>query len=60
MIELVQGGLKNDSHPETFALRHKVDGHCLPCRYLKIGNFTADVCVVFICCIAMLTLPQLW
>ncbi|KAF4519079.1 hypothetical protein B566_EDAN001671 [Ephemera danica] len=36
MVELLEGGLKNDSTPETFNLKHEVEGYRLPCRYIKI------------------------
>lgn len=36
MLELLEAGLKNDSKPETFFLRHKVGGKPFACRYLKI------------------------
>nr|CAB3263857.1 muskelin-like [Phallusia mammillata] len=36
LIELLQGGLKNDSNPEKFSLKHKIDGRHFPCRYIKI------------------------
>ena len=29
-------GLKNDTSPETFPLRHSLNGHYFPCRYIKI------------------------
>ena len=29
-------GLKNDSCPETFALKHEVNGYSFPCRFIKI------------------------
>ena len=31
-------GLKNDHVPETFLLRHEIEGNPFPCRYIKIGN----------------------
>ncbi|XP_059476925.1 muskelin [Neocloeon triangulifer] len=36
MVELLEGGLLNDSVPEMFALTHKKEGFEMPCRYLKI------------------------
>ncbi|KAK3912329.1 Muskelin [Frankliniella fusca] len=36
MLELLESGLKNNSTPETFELRHEVGGQPLPCRYIKI------------------------
>lgn len=36
MIELLESGLKNDSIPETFELRHTVGDRPFPCRYIKI------------------------
>ncbi|KAK2151233.1 hypothetical protein LSH36_371g00004 [Paralvinella palmiformis] len=36
MIELLESGLKNDHDPETFFLKHEVDGNFFPCRYIKI------------------------
>ncbi|KAL0278114.1 UNVERIFIED_CONTAM: hypothetical protein PYX00_000022 [Menopon gallinae] len=35
-MELLESGLKNDSTPETFSLKVTIDGHCVPCRYIKI------------------------
>lgn len=29
-------GLKNDNQPETFSLKHLVEGKMFPCRYIKI------------------------
>ena len=29
-------GLKNDHVPETFYLKHEIDGNYFPCRYIKI------------------------
>lgn len=29
-------GLRNDCYPETFSLRHRVNGYVFPCRYVKI------------------------
>ena len=29
-------GLKNDSQPEIFTLRHSIKNECFPCRYIKI------------------------
>lgn len=31
-------GLKNDHIPETFCLKHEIDGNYFPCRYIKIGK----------------------
>uniref|UniRef100_T1J0F1 Muskelin N-terminal domain-containing protein n=1 Tax=Strigamia maritima TaxID=126957 RepID=T1J0F1_STRMM len=36
MVELVESGLKNDHQPETFYLKHTIDGNMFPCRYIKI------------------------
>ncbi|XP_049964033.1 muskelin isoform X1 [Schistocerca serialis cubense] len=36
MIELLDSGLKNDSSPETFQLRHTVRDHPVPFRFIKI------------------------
>lgn len=36
MIELLDAGLKNDSVPETFELRCKLDSSYFPCRFLRI------------------------
>lgn len=36
MVELLDGGLKNDHVPETFSLRHELDGNPFPCHYVKI------------------------
>ncbi|XP_073998988.1 muskelin 1 isoform X2 [Rhodnius prolixus] len=36
MLELLDGGLKNDSQPETLHLRHKMGAHPFACRYIKI------------------------
>lgn len=35
-MELLESGLKNDSTPETFSLKVTIDGHSVPCRYIKI------------------------
>ena len=29
-------GLQNNSQPETFQLRHSLDGHVFPCNFIKI------------------------
>nr|XP_002130194.1 muskelin-like [Ciona intestinalis] len=36
LILLLQGGLKNDNIPETFSLKHKIDGKEFPCTFIKI------------------------
>ncbi|KAJ3154115.1 Muskelin 1, intracellular mediator containing kelch motif [Geranomyces michiganensis] len=36
MIELLHSGLRNDSEPETFSLKHKANDVLFPCLYLKI------------------------
>ncbi|KAF2367043.1 Muskelin N-terminal [Trinorchestia longiramus] len=36
MMLLLDGGLKNDSHPETFSLKHTVAGMPFPVRYIKL------------------------
>jgi len=36
MIPLIDSGLRNDSQPETFPLRHRVNGQYFPCQYIKI------------------------
>lgn len=36
MLELLESGLKNDHVPETFYLKHEIDGNYFPCRHLKI------------------------
>ncbi|XP_070558105.1 muskelin-like [Ptychodera flava] len=36
MMELLQSGLKNDHIKETFELKHKIEDHVFPCRYIKI------------------------
>ncbi|KAJ3300279.1 Muskelin 1, intracellular mediator containing kelch motif [Borealophlyctis nickersoniae] len=36
MIELLHSGLRNDSEPETFSLKHKANDVIFPCQYLKI------------------------
>lgn len=35
-MELLESGLKNDSTPETFPLKPVLDGHNVPCRFIKI------------------------
>lgn len=35
-IKLLESGLKNDSIPETFRLQPLIDGHNIPCRFIKI------------------------
>ncbi|KAI9001723.1 Muskelin N-terminus-domain-containing protein [Gaertneriomyces semiglobifer] len=36
MIELLHSGLRNDSEPETFSLKHKANEVVFPCLYIKI------------------------
>jgi len=36
LMELLEGGLKNDNEYETFLLKHTIDGNLFPCRFLKI------------------------
>ncbi|XP_069992411.1 muskelin [Penaeus vannamei] len=36
MVLLLESGLKNDTVPETFLLKHTVSGHQFPVRYVKI------------------------
>ncbi|RKO92671.1 Muskelin N-terminus-domain-containing protein, partial [Blyttiomyces helicus] len=36
MIELLHSGLRNDSEPETFSLKHKANDVIFPCQYIKI------------------------
>ncbi|XP_076052997.1 muskelin 1 [Oratosquilla oratoria] len=36
MILLLESGLKNDTTPETFYVKHILDGHQFPVRYVKI------------------------
>ncbi|XP_062574316.1 muskelin-like isoform X1 [Saccostrea cucullata] len=36
MIELLEGGLKNDHVPETFPLKKELHENVFPCRYIKI------------------------
>ena len=31
-------GLQNNSQPETFPLRHSIDGHVFPCKFIKISK----------------------
>ena len=33
---LIDSGLRNDTVPETFRMKHFVNDHYLPCRYVKI------------------------
>lgn len=35
-IKLYSGGLRNDSTPETFNLKHKLNDRSFPCRFIKI------------------------
>ncbi|KAJ3193739.1 Muskelin 1, intracellular mediator containing kelch motif [Entophlyctis luteolus] len=37
MTELLHSGLRNDSEPETFSLKHKVNDVVFPCQYIKIA-----------------------
>ncbi|KAJ3332134.1 Muskelin 1, intracellular mediator containing kelch motif [Blyttiomyces sp. JEL0837] len=37
MIELLHSGLRNDSEPETFSLKHKINDITFPCQYIKIA-----------------------
>jgi len=36
LMELLEGGLKNDNEYETFWLKHAIEGNLFPCRFLKI------------------------
>ncbi|XP_064633309.1 muskelin-like [Lineus longissimus] len=36
MIELLESGLRNDHQPETFSLKHKIDGNDFPSKFIKI------------------------
>ena len=36
IILFLNSGLKNDTSPETFPLRHSLNNHYFPCRYIKI------------------------
>ncbi|KAI9353852.1 Muskelin N-terminus-domain-containing protein [Obelidium mucronatum] len=36
MAELLHAGLRNDTEPETFSLKHKVNDVVFPCQYIKI------------------------
>ncbi|KAJ3185891.1 hypothetical protein HK101_009778 [Irineochytrium annulatum] len=36
MIELLHSGLRNDTEPETFSLKHKANNVIFPCQYIKI------------------------
>ncbi|BFZ08913.1 hypothetical protein BsWGS_11952 [Bradybaena similaris] len=36
MVELLDGGLKNDHIPELFPLNYDIEGSPLPCRFIKI------------------------
>ncbi|ORZ16107.1 Muskelin N-terminus-domain-containing protein, partial [Lobosporangium transversale] len=36
MTELLHTGLRNDSEPETFLLKHKTNSVVFPCQYIKI------------------------
>ena len=35
--EILHSGLRNDDEPETFPLKHRINGIDFPCRYIKIG-----------------------
>lgn len=39
MIEILDGGLKNDSQTESFELKHTAGGNVFACRFLKIVPF---------------------
>ncbi|KAI9335165.1 Muskelin N-terminus-domain-containing protein [Zopfochytrium polystomum] len=41
MIELLHGGVKNDTEPETFPLKYTVNNLLFPCRYIKIAPLMA-------------------
>ncbi|GLV40092.1 muskelin [Carabus blaptoides fortunei] len=41
LIELLEGGLKNDSVSETFVLRHTIGSGMIPIRYIKIVPLVA-------------------
>lgn len=36
MLQLLESGLKNDHIPESFPIKHEIDGNHFPCKYLKI------------------------
>lgn len=36
LMELLEGGLKNDNEYETFLLKHTIEGNLFPCRFLKV------------------------
>lgn len=33
-------GLRNDHQPETFSLKHKIDGNDFPSKFIKIGKLS--------------------
>ncbi|KAG0358454.1 Muskelin 1, intracellular mediator containing kelch motif, partial [Gamsiella multidivaricata] len=41
MTELLHTGLRNDSEPETFLLKHKTNSVVFPCQYIKIVPLVA-------------------
>ncbi|KAI9205394.1 Muskelin N-terminus-domain-containing protein [Polychytrium aggregatum] len=41
MFELLHGGLRNDTEPETFSLKFKANGVYFPCQYIKIAPLLA-------------------
>ncbi|CAG8466882.1 18677_t:CDS:10, partial [Racocetra persica] len=41
MIELLHSGLRNNSRPETFRLKHRTNQVLLPCQYIKIVPLAA-------------------
>ena len=38
MIELLEGGLKNDSNAEEFSLKYKIGDQPFACKFIKIGK----------------------
>ncbi|KAJ2299445.1 hypothetical protein IWW55_004181, partial [Coemansia sp. RSA 2706] len=41
MIELLYSGLRNDSEAETISLKQRLNGHYIPCQYIKIQPLLA-------------------
>ncbi|KAJ3106961.1 Muskelin 1, intracellular mediator containing kelch motif [Phlyctochytrium planicorne] len=41
MVELLHSGLRNDTEPETFSLKHKINDVIFPCQYIKIAPLVA-------------------
>ncbi|KAJ1789918.1 hypothetical protein LPJ62_002187 [Coemansia sp. RSA 2167] len=41
MVELLYSGLRNDSEAETISIRQRLNGHYIPCQFIKIQPLLA-------------------